>query len=200
MAELTGGDISPPATLSSLPAPPFPASKSRFIEQSHRSTSSSYSIARSTAAILAVSKRVPSQRKRIWSAFVVQLPVLRKLVSEALGVDAWYASRTSTRHHAARFLGGAREAAFTTKGIDVSTFVVQVKDGTMFLDPITDHASQIAGIMTRPWTPSGPASPTLHRRPSQRPIPDHDTQLRTLRLTLTEPQTRPARRGLPNPT
>ena len=41
----------------------------------------------------------------------------------------------------------AAEAAFKAKGIDVSSFTVQVKDGTTFLFPITDHASQITNIM-----------------------------------------------------
>jgi len=39
------------------------------------------------------------------------------------------------------------EAAFKAKGIDVSSFTTQVKDKTTFLFPITDHASQIDGIM-----------------------------------------------------
>jgi multiple sugar transport system substrate-binding protein len=39
------------------------------------------------------------------------------------------------------------EAAFKAKGIDVTPFLVQVKEGTTFLFPITDHASQITGIM-----------------------------------------------------
>lgn len=39
--------------------------------------------------------------------------------------------------------------AFAAKGIDVnSSFLVHVKDGTTFLFPITDHASQINNIMT----------------------------------------------------
>ena len=39
-------------------------------------------------------------------------------------------------------------AAFKAKGVDVSTFTNQVKDKTTFLFPITDHASEINGIMT----------------------------------------------------
>ncbi len=40
-------------------------------------------------------------------------------------------------------------AAFKAKGIDVdSSFLVHVKDGTTFLFPITDHASEIGNIMT----------------------------------------------------
>ena len=39
------------------------------------------------------------------------------------------------------------EAAFKAKGIDVSAFTNHVKDKTTFLFPITDHASQIDGIM-----------------------------------------------------
>ena len=39
------------------------------------------------------------------------------------------------------------EAAFKAKGVDVTAFTVQVKDKTTFLFPITDHASQIDGIM-----------------------------------------------------
>ncbi len=38
-------------------------------------------------------------------------------------------------------------AAFKAKGVDVSSFLGQVKDGTTFLFPITDHASEITGIM-----------------------------------------------------
>jgi len=39
------------------------------------------------------------------------------------------------------------EAAWKAKDIDVSPFTQQVKDKTTFLFPITDHASQIDGIM-----------------------------------------------------
>ncbi|MBK8446716.1 MAG: sugar ABC transporter substrate-binding protein [Micropruina sp.] len=39
------------------------------------------------------------------------------------------------------------EAAFKAKGIDVTPFTVHVADGTTFLFPITDHASQITNIM-----------------------------------------------------
>ena len=39
-------------------------------------------------------------------------------------------------------------AAFKAKGVDVSPFTNHVKDKTTFLFPITDHASQIEGIMT----------------------------------------------------
>ena len=39
------------------------------------------------------------------------------------------------------------EAAFKAKGVDVTSFLVHVKDKTTFLFPITDHASQINGIM-----------------------------------------------------
>ena len=39
------------------------------------------------------------------------------------------------------------QAAFQAKGVDVSSFLGQVKDGTTFLFPITDHASEITGIM-----------------------------------------------------
>ncbi|MGC3994628.1 MAG: sugar ABC transporter substrate-binding protein [Propionicimonas sp.] len=43
----------------------------------------------------------------------------------------------------------AAAAAFQAKGIDVdSSFLVHVKDGTTFLFPITDHASEINNIMT----------------------------------------------------
>jgi multiple sugar transport system substrate-binding protein len=39
--------------------------------------------------------------------------------------------------------------AFGAKNIDVnSSFLVHIKDGTTFLFPITDHASQVTGIMT----------------------------------------------------
>ncbi len=41
----------------------------------------------------------------------------------------------------------AAEAAFKAKGIDVTAFLVHVKDQTTFLFPITDHASQVGGIM-----------------------------------------------------
>jgi multiple sugar transport system substrate-binding protein len=40
------------------------------------------------------------------------------------------------------------EAAWKAKGIDVSPFTNQVKEKTTFLFPITDHASEITGIMT----------------------------------------------------
>ncbi len=40
------------------------------------------------------------------------------------------------------------EAAFKAKGIDVTPFTNQVADKTTFLFPITDHASEIDGIMT----------------------------------------------------
>ena len=39
------------------------------------------------------------------------------------------------------------EAAFKAKGVDVTPFLVNVKEKTTFLFPITDHASQIDGIM-----------------------------------------------------
>ena len=39
------------------------------------------------------------------------------------------------------------EAAFKERGIDVAPFLVHVKDGTTFLFPITDFASQINNIM-----------------------------------------------------
>jgi multiple sugar transport system substrate-binding protein len=39
------------------------------------------------------------------------------------------------------------EAAFKAKGVDVSAFLINVKEKTTFLFPITDHASQIEGIM-----------------------------------------------------
>ncbi len=39
------------------------------------------------------------------------------------------------------------EAAWKAKGIDVKPFTMQVSDKTTFLFPITDHASQIEGIM-----------------------------------------------------
>lgn len=43
----------------------------------------------------------------------------------------------------------AASAAFATKGIDVaSSFLVHVTDGTTFLFPITDHASQVTNLMT----------------------------------------------------
>lgn len=38
-------------------------------------------------------------------------------------------------------------AAFGERGIDVSPFLVQVEEGTTFLFPITDHASQVTNIM-----------------------------------------------------
>lgn len=41
----------------------------------------------------------------------------------------------------------AAEAAFKAKGIDVSAFLVHVKDQTTFLFPITDKASSIGNIM-----------------------------------------------------
>jgi multiple sugar transport system substrate-binding protein len=40
------------------------------------------------------------------------------------------------------------EAAFKAKGVDLSAFLINVKEKTTFLFPITDHASQITGIMT----------------------------------------------------
>jgi len=39
------------------------------------------------------------------------------------------------------------QAAFQSKGVDVTNFLVHVKDGTTFLFPITDHASQVTNIM-----------------------------------------------------
>ena len=39
------------------------------------------------------------------------------------------------------------EAAFKAKGIDMSGFTVQVKDGTTFLFPITDHAADVTALM-----------------------------------------------------
>ena len=39
------------------------------------------------------------------------------------------------------------EAAFKAKDVDVSAFTVHIKDQTTFLFPITDHASQVTGIM-----------------------------------------------------
>jgi multiple sugar transport system substrate-binding protein len=39
------------------------------------------------------------------------------------------------------------QAAFEAKGIDVTPFTIQVKDKTTFLFPITDHASEIKGIL-----------------------------------------------------
>ncbi len=43
----------------------------------------------------------------------------------------------------------AASAAFAAKGIDVaSSFLVHVTDGTTFLFPITDHASQVTNLMT----------------------------------------------------
>jgi multiple sugar transport system substrate-binding protein len=38
-------------------------------------------------------------------------------------------------------------AAWKAKGIDVTPFTDQVKNKTTFLFPITDHASEIEGIM-----------------------------------------------------
>ena len=38
-------------------------------------------------------------------------------------------------------------AAFKSKGVDVTPFTTQVKDGTTFLFPITDHAAEITAIM-----------------------------------------------------
>jgi multiple sugar transport system substrate-binding protein len=40
------------------------------------------------------------------------------------------------------------EAAWKAKGIDTTPFTIQVDEKTTFLFPITDHASQITGIMT----------------------------------------------------
>jgi multiple sugar transport system substrate-binding protein len=40
------------------------------------------------------------------------------------------------------------EAAFKSRGIDVTSFTQQVKDKTTFLFPITDNASQVDGFMT----------------------------------------------------
>ena len=39
------------------------------------------------------------------------------------------------------------QAAFQSKGVDVTNFLVHVKDGTTFLFPFTDHASQLTNIM-----------------------------------------------------
>jgi multiple sugar transport system substrate-binding protein len=39
------------------------------------------------------------------------------------------------------------QATFKSKGIDVTPFTIQVKEKTTFLFPITDHASEIEGIM-----------------------------------------------------
>ena len=39
------------------------------------------------------------------------------------------------------------KAAFEAKGVDVSAFTIHVEEGTTFLFPITDHASQINNIM-----------------------------------------------------
>ena len=39
------------------------------------------------------------------------------------------------------------QAAFADRGIDVEPFLVHVNEGTTFLFPITDYASQITGIM-----------------------------------------------------
>ena len=39
------------------------------------------------------------------------------------------------------------QAAFADRGIDVEPFLVHVNEGTTFLFPITDYASQISGIM-----------------------------------------------------
>jgi multiple sugar transport system substrate-binding protein len=39
------------------------------------------------------------------------------------------------------------EAAFKAKGVDVAAFTVHIEEQTTFLFPITDHASQIDGIM-----------------------------------------------------
>ncbi len=39
------------------------------------------------------------------------------------------------------------QEAFKAKGVDVTNFLVHVKDGTTFLFPITDHASQVTNIM-----------------------------------------------------
>ncbi len=39
------------------------------------------------------------------------------------------------------------EAAFKAKGIDVTAFLVQVKDKTTVLPPVTDHASEVTSIM-----------------------------------------------------
>jgi len=42
----------------------------------------------------------------------------------------------------------AAGTAFGAKNIDVnSSFLVHIKDGTTFLFPITDHASQVTGII-----------------------------------------------------
>jgi multiple sugar transport system substrate-binding protein len=39
------------------------------------------------------------------------------------------------------------EAAFKAKGVDPESFLIHIKDGTTFLFPITDHASDITAIM-----------------------------------------------------
>ena len=39
------------------------------------------------------------------------------------------------------------EAAWKAKGIDTAPFTIQIDEKTTFLFPITDHASQITGIM-----------------------------------------------------
>ena len=41
----------------------------------------------------------------------------------------------------------AAQAAFKAKGVDVTAFLTHVNDKTTFLFPITDHASQVTGIM-----------------------------------------------------
>jgi multiple sugar transport system substrate-binding protein len=42
------------------------------------------------------------------------------------------------------------EAAFKAKGVDMSGFLVQVKDKTTFLFPITDHAADVTASRLRP--------------------------------------------------
>lgn len=39
------------------------------------------------------------------------------------------------------------QAAFADRGIDLEPFLVHVNDGTTFLFPITDYASEITNIM-----------------------------------------------------
>ncbi len=41
----------------------------------------------------------------------------------------------------------AAQAAFKAAGVDVTSFLMQVNDGTTFLFPITEHATQIGNIM-----------------------------------------------------
>ena len=73
-------------------------------------------------------------------------------------------------------------AAFKAKGINTDSFLIHVKDGTTFLFPITDHASEITNIMNSGdgrgvHREVGPVVADRRQQPGQRP----------LRVTLAEP-------------